>query len=55
MFVIGGFILGALIGASIAKKRGGKRADILHYGFVYALAFALAGVIVTFAVHRSLV
>ena len=52
MIVIIGAILGAVTGALVAKRRKGNTADILQYGFVYALAFALAGLFLTLIIHR---
>lgn len=52
MFVIVGTLLGAIIGAMIAKKRNGKPLDMLQYAAVYAMAFAVIGLFVTIAVHR---
>lgn len=52
MLVLLGAILGAVTGALVAKRRNGKMADILQYGFVYCLIFALAGLFLTIIIHR---
>ena len=52
MFVIIGALLGAVLGSMIARKRGGKRLDILQYGAVYAMIFAMLGLFVTLILHR---
>lgn len=52
MIILLGAILGALTGAMLARRRRGKLADILQYGFVYALMFALIGLFVTLIIHR---
>ncbi|MEQ9260814.1 MAG: hypothetical protein RIG84_17140 [Roseovarius sp.] len=52
MIVLIGAIAGALIGGMIARRRKGSLADILQYGFVYAVAFALAGLFLTLIIHR---
>ncbi|MEP2530648.1 hypothetical protein [Shimia sp.] len=52
MFVIIGIILGAIIGGSLAKKRGGKRLDILQYAATYAIGFAILGLFITIFAHR---
>ncbi|SMP22830.1 hypothetical protein [Shimia sagamensis] len=52
MFVLLGALLGAITGGALAKKRGGKRADILQYGAVYAMIFAILGLFVTLIIHR---
>lgn len=54
MFVIGGFLLGAIGGGLRAKTRGGKLADILQYGFVFGLLFALIGLFITIYLDRML-
>lgn len=55
MIVVAGAVLGAVLGVWNAKRRGGNRLDMLQYGTVTAIAFALAGLIITIMVHRSLV
>ncbi|WP_294225816.1 hypothetical protein [uncultured Shimia sp.] len=52
MFVLLGALLGAITGGTLAKKRGGKRADILQYGAVYAMIFAILGLFITLIIHR---
>ncbi|MBO9397393.1 hypothetical protein J7399_14550 [Shimia sp. R9_1] len=52
MFVIIGALLGAILGGTIAKRRGGKRLDILQYVGVYAMIFAMLGLFVTLIIHR---
>jgi hypothetical protein len=44
--------IGALIGAYNAKKRGGNRKDIAQYATVFAIIFALAGLILSLVVTR---
>ncbi|WP_225029026.1 hypothetical protein [Xinfangfangia pollutisoli] len=53
MIVIGGFILGAILGAATAKRRGGKPADLAQYGATYGIAFAILGLILTIVIARS--
>ncbi|WP_416881880.1 apolipoprotein acyltransferase [Marivita sp.] len=52
MIVLAGALLGAIIGAMTAKRRKGNRADMLQYGTVYAIAFALIGLILTIAIEK---
>ena len=52
MIVIGGFILGAAIGALTAQRRGGKMLDILQYAAGYAIAFTLLGLFATIFIDR---
>lgn len=54
MFVIGGFLLGAIAGGYRAKARGGKMADVLQYAFVHGLILALLGLFVTISLDRML-
>lgn len=54
MIVILGALLGAAIGAVTAKRRKGNWADIAQYAAVYAIAFALLGLLVTIAVEKTL-
>jgi F0F1-type ATP synthase assembly protein I len=55
MFVIAGAVLGILIGVLIARKRGGKPADMVQYGASLSIALAIVGVFVTVIVHRMAV
>ena len=52
MIVIAGALLGAIFGTWTAKKRGGTRADLWQYGAVYAIAFSLAGLILTIVIEK---
>lgn len=52
MIVIFGGILGAATGALMARRRKGGLADMLQWGFVLAVLFALAGLFVTILIHR---
>lgn len=54
MLVILGALGGALWGGYLAKKRGGKAADIAQYAASYAIALSLAGLFVTIVVERLL-
>ena len=53
MIVLAAAVVGAILGALTAKRRGGKPADIAQYAAGYAIAFTLAGVLVTLLVHRA--
>lgn len=37
------FVLGAALGAIVARRRGGRRLDAWHYGAVFGIAFTLIG------------
>jgi hypothetical protein len=53
MVIIAALLSGALTGAAIAYKRGGRRMDIVHYAAIYAIAFGLIGVFLTIFLFRS--
>lgn len=52
MIVLLGALLGALTGGTIAKRRGGKKPDILQYAVIYAMIFAILGLFITLIIHR---
>ncbi|MCJ7873596.1 hypothetical protein Q4577_10120 [Marinovum sp. 2_MG-2023] len=52
MLVFLGAVIGGIIGGTIAKRRGGKRLDIIQYVGIYALIFALGGLLATLVIHR---
>lgn len=47
-----GLVLGALLGAWVARRRKGAVADMLQYAFVYAVIFALAGLFLSILIVR---
>jgi hypothetical protein len=49
-----GFVLGALLGALRARRRGGNRLDMAQYAAVFGIAFALLGVVVTVIIGRAI-
>ncbi|PZX18533.1 hypothetical protein LX81_01167 [Palleronia aestuarii] len=52
MIVLAGALIGAVWGARLARKRGGKRLDMAQYGAACAIAGTLLGLIVTIVVER---
>lgn len=54
MIVIGGFILGAILGATTALRRGGRNLDALQYGAGFAILFTLIGLFVTIFIDRMM-
>jgi hypothetical protein len=54
MVILAGLVLGVLIGASTAKRRGGRGLDMLQYGAGYGIAFTLIGVFVTIILERTM-
>ncbi|MBO9464494.1 hypothetical protein TRP8649_02637 [Pelagimonas phthalicica] len=54
MIVILGAVIGALIGGFTAKKRNGNTADIAQYATGFAIAFALAGMVLTILLEKLL-
>lgn len=54
MIVIAGFILGAIWGSLVARRRGGKRLDMVQYAAGYGILFAIAGLFLTIAVEKMI-
>ncbi|PYG34661.1 apolipoprotein acyltransferase [Pelagimonas varians] len=54
MIVIASALIGALIGGFTAARRKGNKADIAQYATGYAIAFSLAGLIVTIVLEKLL-
>ncbi len=54
MIVILAALGGAVWGGRLARKRGGKPADIAQYAVGYAIAFSLLGLFVTIFLERIL-
>ncbi len=52
MIVIAGFVLGAALGASLAKRRGGRGLDMLQYGAGFGICFAVVGLFLTVIIDR---
>lgn len=52
MIVVFGALIGAVTGAMVARRRKGELADILQYGFVFCMLFALLGLFATLIIHR---
>ncbi len=52
MIVIAGFVIGVLLGLRAARKRGGNRLDMLQYGAVHGLIFALLGLFLAILIDR---
>ncbi|WP_198586137.1 hypothetical protein [Roseovarius salinarum] len=53
MIILIGAVLGAALGAFTAWRRKGRLADILLYGTVYAMIFAVLGLFATLIIHRN--
>ncbi len=52
MIVIAGLVIGAIIGARTALKRGGRKLDALQYGAAYGILCALVGLVLTIIIGR---
>ena len=49
MLVLIGFVIGVLLGARQASRRGGNWMDMLQYGCALGIALALTGLFLTLA------
>ena len=54
VIVIGGFLFGVILGATIALRRGGRKLDALQYGAGFGILFTLIGLFVTIFLERML-
>lgn len=52
-YIAAGALVGALLGAGLARRRGGRPVDLLHYGAVLAIFCALIGLFVSVFVGRG--
>lgn len=52
MIVIAGAVIGAIFGAMLARKQGGKPADIAQYAVASAMAFSVVAMIATVIIDR---
>ncbi len=52
MIVLAGLVIGAIIGGLTARRRGGKRLDILQYAAIYAILFMLLGMFASIFIDR---
>jgi cytochrome c biogenesis protein CcdA len=54
MIVLAGLVFGSLFGAGLAKKRGGKKLDMLQYAAGFGICFMLVGLFATIFLERML-
>ena len=52
MIVLAGLVIGAVLGGLTAKRRGGRRLDILQYAAIYAIIFMLLGMFASIFIDR---
>ena len=52
MIVLAGLALGAGVGATLAKRRGGRGLDMLQYGAGFGIAFCILGLFLTILIDR---
>ena len=52
MIVVASLVFGALLGAGIARRRGGVGLDQAQYAAGYGIAFGILGLFVTIAIAR---
>ncbi len=53
-YILGGAAFGALVGAGLARRQGGRATDLLHWATVLAIAFALVGLFASVIIARAL-
>ncbi|WP_168199259.1 hypothetical protein [Pseudorhodobacter turbinis] len=53
MIVLGAILVGAIIGAGLAHKRGGKMLDKLQYGAGFGIALGILGLFITVFLNRA--
>lgn len=49
-----GFFIGAAYGVYVANRRKGNKLDMLHYGAVFGIAFALVAFAINILILRNL-
>lgn len=54
MIVLAGLLIGAVLGAGLAKKRGGRKLDMLQYAAGFGICFMLIGLFATIFLERML-
>jgi hypothetical protein len=52
MIILAGLVLGALTGAAVARRRGGRGIDQAQYAAGYGIAFGILSVFVTIFLAR---
>ena len=52
MIVLAGALLGAVVGATTARVRGGNGLDMAQYAVGYAIAFAILNLFLTLVIGR---
>jgi hypothetical protein len=55
IFPLGGLVLGAVLGAVLAQRRGGKALDLAQWAAVMALMGGIIGLFVLVFLERSMV
>ncbi len=54
IFPLTGMFIGAILGAFQAKRRGGKRLDMIQWGAVFAILLGIVGLFILIYLQRSL-
>lgn len=54
IYPLGGLVLGAILGALAARRRGGRTLDLLQWGAVGAIVLGLVGLFVLIMLQRAL-
>lgn len=54
MIILAAALIGIVTGAVLARRRGGRPADMAQYAAGYGIAFTLAGLFLTILIERML-
>jgi hypothetical protein len=54
IYPLGGLVIGALLGALGARRRGGKTADLLQWAAVGGILLGIAGLVVLLVLDRMM-
>jgi len=52
VIALAGLVFGVVLGAVVARRRGGVRLDMAHHAAVFGILFAVVGMIVTIVITR---
>jgi hypothetical protein len=53
IYPLAGLLIGAIFGVIMAKRKGGKRLDLLQWGAVNAIIFGVIGMFILVFIERA--